>query len=366
MEVNSARNPAVFPHLESANRQGIAASGGAVAVAWEDNRSGVSRCYVAIKPAAAVAFQPERAISGDECYEPVIASLGQGRFLAAWEEAGRVYARVWPDGQSVRLSGAAAAQLTLATGNGNIHAAWAEQAGPYQRIVVASLALDGVRVKVERVQPVEAAMPAGEQAWPALAENGMGGVTVIWEDRREKHTVPLASRGDARLNFAPPVHITDQTSGRTGGLGAGFGAMRPTLVSWGENGTVAVWLDKRDFLSGYDVYAAFDAGTGRFGVNQRVQDGFGDNLAQWHAQVVAGKNRLVVVWDDARDGTPDVWLANWDGSGFSENVAVPAASGPGEQSDPVATLDDTGTLHLSWLDRHADGTRVRYARAVWK
>jgi hypothetical protein len=81
--------------------------------------------------------------------------------------------------------------------------------------------------------------------------------------------------------------------------------------------------------------------------------------------VVAGGGRLLALWDDARDGTADVWLAEWDGGAFGENVAVPAASGPGAQSDPVATVDAEGALHVVWLDRDAEGvTRVRYARAV--
>ena len=92
---------------------------------------------------------------------------------------------------------------------------------------------------------------------------------------------------------------------------------------------VAVWLDKRDFLSGYDVYAAFSSDGGRsFGRNLKVQDGFGENIAQWHAAVAANnQGRVVAVWDDDRDGNSDIWLANWTGKGYSDNVAVPAASG---------------------------------------
>jgi hypothetical protein len=168
--------------------------------------------------------------------------------------------------------------------------------------------------------------------------------------------------------FARPARLTDQESGSTDGLGAGTGAMRPTLAARGEQGVVAVWLDKRDFLSGYDVYAALDGGTRRFGENIRVQDSFGDNMVQWHATVVGDAGgRLLALWDDARDGTPDVWLSEWDGKAFGDDVAVPAASGPGAQSDPVATLDAAGSLHVVWLDRdEAAGTRIRYARAVWR
>ena len=42
LTVNSVRGAAIFPHLESANRQGVAVSGGTVGVVWEDNRSGSS------------------------------------------------------------------------------------------------------------------------------------------------------------------------------------------------------------------------------------------------------------------------------------------------------------------------------------
>ncbi len=365
LTVNSAAGAAVFPHLESANRQGIAVSGSAVGVVWEDNRDGGPQCYLAVKAPAAAGFEPEVRLSAGECYEPAILALGSGRFLAAWEEDGRVRAQVWPGGAPSVLSAGTAAQATLAARGEDVYAAWAEQAGRFKRIVVARLARDGTALQSAEARPVEAAAPADEQGWPALAVTRDGSLTVAWEDRRARHTVPMTSHSRAGgASFAPPARLSDQKSGSVGGLGAGSGAMRPTLAAWGD-GVAAVWLDKRDFLSGYDVYAAFDPGSGRFGRNLKVQDSFGDNMAQWHAAVVAGGGRLLALWDDARDGTADVWLAEWDGQAFGENVAVPAASGPGAQSDPVATVDADGTLHVAWLDRDAEGvTRVRYARAV--
>ena len=365
LTVNSVRGAAIFPHLESANRRGVAVSGGTVGVVWEDNRDGTSQCYLALKPATAANFQPEIRLSQADCYEPVVVALGAGRFVAAWEEAGRVHARVLPGGKALQLSKADAVQVTLAIRGNALYAAWAEQAGRFRRIVVAQLAIDSDKLGVIAVQPVEAAAPADEQCWPALALAGDGSVTVAWEDRRSRHTVPMVSSSPDGRSFSPPARLTDHKSGSVDGLGAGTGAMRPTLMAWGEQGLAAVWLDKRDFLSGYDVYAAFDTGTRRFGKNIRVQDSFGDNMAQWHAQIVGDvSGRLVALWDDARDGTPDVWLADWEGVAFGDNVAVPAASGPGAQSDPVATLDAGGSLHVVWLDRdEAAGTRIRYARA---
>lgn len=368
LTVNSVQGAAIFPHLESANRRGVAVSGGTVAVVWEDNRSGRPQCYLAIKPAAVANFQREIQLSRGECYEPVVMALGRGRFVAAWEEAGKAHARVLPGGKALQLSKADAAQVTLAMRGNTLYAAWAEQAGRFRRIVVARLALKADALGVKSAQPVEAAMPSDEQGWPALAVAGDGSVTVAWEDRRSRHTVPMASHSRDGRNFAPPARLTDRRSGSVDGLGAGTGAMRPTLAAWGEQGVAAVWLDKRDFLSGYDVYAALDPGTRRFGRNVRVQDNFGDNMAQWHALAVGDAGgRLVALWDDARDGTPDVWLSEWEGEAFGDDVAVPAAAGPGEQSDPVATLDAAGSLHVAWLERdEAAGTRIRYARAERK
>ena len=369
LTVNSVQGAAIFPHLESANRQGVAVSGDVVGVVWEDNRDGSPQCYLAMKPAAAPAFQPEIRLSRGDCYEPVLLALGAGRFVAAWEEGGKVHAQMLPGGKLLQLSNNEAAQVTLAVRGDALYAAWAEQAGKFRRIVVARLAQKADVPSVQAAQPVEAALPIDEQGWPALAVAGDGSVSVAWEDRRSRHSVPMVSHSRDGANFAPPARLTDIKSGSApGGLGAGTGAMRPTLTAWGKQGVAAVWLDKRDFLSGYDVYAALDPGTRRFGRNVKVQDSFGDNMAQWHALVVGDAGgRLVALWDDARDGTPDVWLSDRDGEAFGDDVAVPAAHGPGAQSDPVATLDAAGSLHVVWLDRdEAAGTRIRYARAVWR
>ena len=77
--------------------------------------------------------------------------------------------------------------------------------------------------------------------------------------------------------------------------------------------------------------------------------------------------RVAAAWDDERDGSADVWLSDWKGSEFSDDLAVPDATGPGGQSDPVMLLDAGGTLHLAWLEKtDTGGTRLKYASAVWK
>lgn len=367
LNVNSVAGAAIFPHLESANRRGVAVSGGSVGVVWEDNRDGGAQCYLARKPPDAAAFESEVRLSRAACYEPAIVALGGGRFVVAWEEGERVHAQVWPGGAPVALSEHPAVHATLATGGGTLYVAWAEQAGRFKRIVVGRLAVDGDKLRLLHAQPVDVAPPQDEQGWPALAVARDGGLHVAWEDRRHRHTVPFVSNSrDGGRSFAEPARLSDIGSGSVDGLGAGGGAMRPTLSAWGGRGVAAAWLDKRDFLSGYDVYAALTAEGRRFGRNLKAQDSFGDNMAQWHALVVGdAEGRLVALWDDARDGSADVWLSEWDGAAFGEDFSFPGGAGAGAQSDPVATFDDAGGLHVVWLDRDdATGTRIRHARGV--
>jgi hypothetical protein len=360
----------IFHHLESANRQGLAESEGRVALAWEDDRTGSPRCWLAAREPKSAKFSMPQAISSGECYEPVVAGVGKGHFAVAWEEDGATWVRLAGKGAALKLSEQEAAHITLASAGGQtLYAAWAEQAGAHKRLMIARLVLEAGGLKAEYRLPVEDRLPEEGQAYPALAVNADGSLALVWEDRRFKHTVMLAAHSEDGKKFSPPYRLIDVPLVRTVNLGAGMGSMRPALAACGPDCVVASWLDKRDFLSGYDVFAAFSRNGGRaFGRNLKVQDSFGDNISQWHAAIAANqKGRVVAVWDDDRDGTQDVWLSDWNGEAFADNIAVPGAQGPGAQSDPVVFLDAAGILHLAWLERtEAGGTRLKYASAVWK
>lgn len=390
MDVLEAK-PGVFPHLEAANRQGLAWSAGWVAVAWEDNRNGTSQCYARFKGPAESGFSQEVRLSSKACIEPVILGLGDGHFVAGREEDGVVWVNLVQPGKGAvprKLSQSEAGQIALSYDpHGGLFAAWVERSGDHLQLRVGKLEITGDSIRLARSGPVETQPPTEDQAYPALVVNADGSVVVVWEDRRFKHTVMLVAHGQDGEHFSAPYQLIDINrsiiTGPAAKLGAGMGAMRPTLARCGpvpvsDLGNAAgagpcvgaVWLDKRDFLSGYDVYAAFSPNGGRaFGHNIKVQDSFGDSIAQWHAALAANsQGRVVAVWDDDRDGSSDIWLANWTGKAYADNVAVPGASGPGSQTDPMIYLDDAGRLHLIWLDQAdpAAAARIRYLSAVWR
>ena len=368
VEVGAAKGK-IFHHLESANRKALADAGGRVALVWEDNRTGKPHCWLAVREPKAATFAKPKAFTTGECYEPVVQGVGE-HFVLGWEENGAVWVKASDKGRALKLSSAPAAQLTLANvDERTLHAAWAEQSGQYKRIVTARIALGAKELAIQTSAPLDQQPAVDEQAYPALVVNPDGSITAAWEDRRFKHTTIMAAHSADGKIFMPPYQLIDVPRARTITLGAGMGSMRPTLASCGTTCVVAAWLDKRDFLAGYDVYAAFSQDDGRsFGSNLKVQDSFGDNISQWHATITANPTgRVVAVWDDDRDGTPDVWLSDWDGTQFSDNIAVPGANGPGAQSDPVIYIDASDTLHIAWLEKViGGGTRLRYANAIWK
>jgi hypothetical protein len=356
--------PGVFIHLDASGRKSLALSGDIVALAWEDNRDGMPRCRLGLKRVGDTAFR-QHEVGRGECFEPALAALDRGRFLLIWEdEAGVAVALAGADGPGP------VARLAASGGQGSVawhpelgaFAAWSASDGRWRRLWRARLNIDGLRVEPAPAEAVDPAPPADDQLFPVLAATA-GGLALAWEDRRLGHTVIHASHSPDGRAWTPPRRLSGNPTGKAeGGLGRGTGAMRPALAGFGD-GLAATWLDKRDFLSGYDVYAALsEDGGARFGKDGKAQDSFGDAIAQWHA-AVAGNRRgdLVIAFDDERDGTADIWLTRLTPAGWSENHTPPAASGPGRQTDPAVALDESGHLHLAWIDRSDDGaTRLRY------
>ena len=77
--------------------------------------------------------------------------------------------------------------------------------------------------------------------------------------------------------------------------------------------------------------------------------------------------QIAVAWDDNRDNTSDIWMSWRTAQGWSDDLAVPPASGPGDQTDPVLAFDGEGRLHVAWIARPSVNgpTRIWYAEADW-
>jgi len=348
----SASQPGTFHHLEAAGRQSIAVSAGTVAIVWEDNRDGTPRAYAAFRAAGKSEFVLQRLSGMQEAYEPVVAALPQGGFVFGWEEGDHVWARTGGPtglGPALKLSGAEAAQITLGAGELGVFAAWAERSGKHMAIRLTRLK-PGATLDAEPAMAVTAPQ-TDDQIYPALVVL-KSAVVLAWEDRRDGHTVILHTRTRDGKRFSSAQTLNEQRERRSQTFGRGTGAARVALVRLDAEHAAAVWLDKRDFEGGYDVYAAqSEPGGGHFRRNEMVQDEFGNNIGQWHAAIAAQSGLLVIAWDDDRDGSPDIWLSWREAFGWSENIAVPGAAGAGIDTSPAMVVDEGGHLHLVWIEQ---------------
>jgi hypothetical protein len=359
-----------FHHLESSGRRNIAVSAGTIAITWEDNRNGHPQVYVAFKAPADTAFGPATRVSnGGEAYEPTIMPLHGGSFLVGWEEAGHVNVReVAPTGIGPvsAPSRAPSSQISLSAETGVTHyAAWTDVSRSPSRVVATELRRgeDGSYPWAEscHLDPLPA---VALQQYPAIALTRSGRAMAVWENRRDGRTELMTSYADSTCRFDNVRRLNDWIAPTSKVYGRGIGVARPAVAPFGTRGVAVTWADKRDFRTGYDVYALLSTDGGKtLGPNTRVQDEFADLIEQWHPAIAADRAGLVVVaWDDTRDGTSDIWLSWQTPDGWSDDVAVPAASGSGEESHPTLTLEDSGNLHIAWVvrPRPLAPTRVLY------
>ncbi len=367
LAVTRVHGERIFHHLESAGRKNIAVSAGRAAVVWEDNRSGAAAVYLAVREGGAD-FQETRLSGSHPAYEPAIAPLPNGGFVAVWEEDARVWAQVVRPGglgPPAQLSEGEAKQPSVATApSGEIYLAWAERQGRFHAVRFARASVDAEgTLSIQESHGVDVAPLVDEQLYPSLAAAG-GGVVVAWEDRRFGHTRLLYVHSSGGPVIGLPRLLNEQPPARSTVYGRGSGVARVSLARIDGRRVAGVWSDKREFLSGYGVYAAFSEDGGRrFGANMKVHDAFGDAYPQWHPAVAGHPSGgVVAAWDDERDNTPDIWIS-WHREGeWSEDLALPGASGVGVQVHPAVALDRDGNLHAVWLERDAldAPTRLRY------
>ncbi|MCU7918526.1 MAG: hypothetical protein KZQ95_09240 [Candidatus Thiodiazotropha sp. (ex Epidulcina cf. delphinae)] len=369
VDVSKVQGEGVFHHLESSGRRNIALSGPAVALTWEDDHDGLPRVYLARKALTARRFDDAVRISGGgEAFEPGIAALSGGRFVIAWEEDAQVYARiagVGALGPPLRLSRGEAAQASVAVSGDRVFVVRSEREGRWMRIRLRTLRVAGeLRLVSEADCVVDSDPLQGDQYYPSPALLG-GELVVAWEDRRAGHTIIMAavSKLDTSCGFSSPQRISHGELERNLPYGKGHGVSRVALASTG-GGLFGVWADKRNFREGYDIYGTAYLGQGRFGDNQRVQDDFAGQARQWHPAIAGeSQGRTLVAWTDEREGDSDILLSWSEEGGWSEDMPLPGASGPGEQTHPSIVLGADGGLHAAWIERQrVNGpTRLRYA-----
>jgi hypothetical protein len=203
----------------------------------------------------------------------------------------------------------------------------------------------------------------GAQTVPQAVSDGAGGVIVAWQD----------ARAGALDIYAQRLNATGATLWTVGGVpvcAASADQRQPVLVGDGHGGAVVAWVDDRSGAS--DVYAQR---LNASGVAQWATNGVAvctaSGVQQEPAMVSDGQGGGIVVWQDRRSGTGDIYagrvsesgVATWGTSGVALCAAV------GEQEKAAAVADGAGGAMVGWEDlrgasRDVYGQRVNASGAV--
>ena len=362
--VISASKTNVYHHLESAGRRNVAATSHSTAIVWEDDRTGVPSIYLALKEKSEEQFLTQVKISNQgDSYEPSITALNHHDYAISWEEDGHVWLRVINAektnlpimSKAFKVSTNSSMYSSLTFKNDILFLTFSEKQSPFLQIKLMTF-----KIKDQDIIPMSQCIidkepVIADQLYPAIvALKNMQ--VVAWEDRRPGHTIIMASESNNNCDFTPPVRVSQCPGNQNLPYGKGHGVSRVAITDFGNSNIMAAWADKRDFREGYDIYSALYLTSSRWENNQRVQDDFGGLARQWHTTLAGHpEGYLAASWTDDREGTTDIFFSWYKDGEWSDDLALPGASGQNEQSHPSITFDDSGNVHIAWITREKVG-----------
>jgi hypothetical protein len=250
----------------------------------------------------------------------------------------QISAAAAPDG----AGGAIVAWCDLRSGNADIYVQRLSATG------IAQWAANGVAL----------CTATGSQLTPRIVPDGAGGAVVVWEDQR----------GGNRDIYAQRVNEAGAVQWTADGVAVSVAAndqKEYAVISDGAGGAIVAWSDYRSGTN-YDIYAqrvnASGAlqwlGTG-IPVCTTTAHQFTPTLAP------GGAGGAIITWWDLRGSSADIYALRLSASGSalwpSDGLAICAATG--SQQYPVVVADGLGGAVLVWEDQRSGSLDV-YAQRV--
>jgi len=202
---------------------------------------------------------------------------------------------------------------------------------------------------------------AGYEGNPRIVSDGAGGAIVCWQDRRSDPEL-----GDIYVQRVDAAGMPRWTSNGVAVCTDPYDQADAWIASDGAGGAIIVWDDSRDDPDNYDLYAQrVDAA----GVPQWAPNGIALCTAPEHqfinAIVSDGAGGAIVVWEDYRNGTSDIYVRRVSASGTPLWTAngVALCTAVNDQYAPTIASDGAGGAIVAW-DDYRTGISDIYGRRV--
>ncbi|RME54643.1 MAG: PKD domain-containing protein [Deltaproteobacteria bacterium] len=310
---------------------------------WQDNRNGNWNIYGSrILPDGTVEDPQGIVITNRNTHEqyPDVSEYPEGNFLVVWQDNrsgnGDIYGTfVTPQGEVL------SPEIPFESGPANSYrpALSASSMG----VVLAWDDNDDIFGIPFLLSPggVERYIHLLNRFHPVTRENG-GDHLVVWEDIREGGSgVDLVgARVSSAGELLDPEGLLISTAA---------GAQKNPALASNGNGWIAVWEDGRFDPNAPDIYAAritpqgSVADTGGIAISNAAG-------AQRNPDVAYGESDYLVVWDDSRGASTDIYGARiTPGGQVLDTDAIPLSTAPQDQRNPAVAYDGTNYL-LVWED----------------
>lgn len=359
--------PGGFPVSVATGEQrvpAVAFDGSNFLVVWQDCRTGVEDIYASRVSPEGIVLDPDGiAVSVDPAPQwcPAVASDGS-KCLVVWEDhrngTDDIYGcRVTRGGGVLEPGGIPICTAidnqhipAVASGSEDLLVAWCDgRIGPDDifgaRVNREGVVLDtfGFRISTAANYQREPAVAAGSQDF-----------LIVWSD---EHIGPYqddiyASRVDAAGRVLDPLPRPVSTFA---------GRQFCPAVAAGSCCYLAVWNDER--LGGVHLLGS------RISMNGAVLDPEGIPIAvvgadQRNPAVAFDGENFLVVWQDCRDGAPDIYGARVSQNGeVLDGLGFPVAAAANDQQNPAVTFDGVNYL-VTWYDRRSGSDDVVAARVT--
>jgi len=285
---------------------------------------------------------------------------GEGTYVIYAQRVGPTGAPLWmTDGLRVSVGpGKQWYPNLVPDGEGGTIIVWYDDRNGNEDIFAQRIDATGHRLWGESGVTICAA--AGDQIYPKLVPDGLGGATIAWYDRRAGNDDIFAQR----ISFAGVVAwAADGVP-----LCAASGDQQiPSLIPDGSGGAIVTWQDYRGGVYA-DIYAQHVDGTGG---NLWRTDGelvCGAAKSQKYPALTAdGAGGAIITWYDVRNGNGnnDIFAQRISSTGQAQWTpnGVALCTAAGTQDHPVIEGDGSGGATVAWFDKRSGEYDV-YAQLI--
>lgn len=348
---------------ENQNRPKVISDGaGGAIITWQDMRSGNGNYDIYAQRIDANG-NPQWTTNGmPVCTEinaqnsPCIATDGAGGAIIIWQDFRTNYAdlyaqRINKNGDLLwakngvlvcGTSGAQSAPIAVDDGTGGAIVAWQDFRRSYADIFAQRI--DGGGNVLWEKSGVAVCTAPGHESFQVIVGNGAEGIIVAWVDTRNGNNDVFAQQvdGNGVVQWSDNSIPVCTASGNQN---------YPTITSDGAGGVILAWWDMRS--GEFNIYAqridlAGNVLWGKDGLGVCVESG----IQNYVCITGDGTGGAIMVWDDNRSATFDVYAQRVDPKGLakwnSNGIAVSTASDT--QCFPVLVGDGAGGAIIAWQD----------------